>query len=397
MRAGPTQEEIRRHNLGTLLRYVHVRGPTSRAELTSLLGLNRSTIGALTADLTAVGLVTEEVPRDTGRAGRPSLVVRPRSERVYAYAFSVEADRIVAARVGLGGVILERRETPRPRGARPASKVVAPLAEFVRETRERAPANTRCVGSVAAVAANIREEDGRLHLGGQPGWLDTPLAEALSEAMSDDPVRAKALAVRDAADLAVLAEHTRGVAVGHDNVIYLHGDAGIGGGIIAGGHPLTGHGGLGGQVGHMVVNPDGQPCNCGSRGCWETEIGESALVRAAGRDGTGRAAVAAVVEAAVRGDALAQMALRNVGDWLGFGVANLVNVFNPDMVIFGGSLRDVYLAAAIQVRGRLARMALPDHREHVRLRTPALGPDATIIGAAELAFEGLLTDPLDSA
>ena len=80
----------------------------------------------------------------------------------------------------------------------------------------------------------------------------------------------------------------------------------------------------------------------------------------------------AVVDAAGRGDAMAQAALRQVGDWLGFGVANLVNIFNPEMVIFGGTLRDVYLAAAAQVRGRLTRMALP---ASPRAR-PAAYPDA---------------------
>ena len=109
MRAGPSQEEVRRHNLGTLLRYVHVHGATSRAELTNRLGLNRSTIGALTAELTTAGLVSEAAPRDTGRAGRPSLVVRPESSKVYAYALSLEVDRLRAARVGLGGRILEDR------------------------------------------------------------------------------------------------------------------------------------------------------------------------------------------------------------------------------------------------------------------------------------------------
>src|SRR6187399_1907582 len=104
MRAGPSQEEVRRHNLGTLLRYVHVRGPTSRAELTGRLGLNRSTIGALAADLAAAGLVTEEAEAPTAarRAGRPSLVVSPRSGRVYTHALSIEVDRLRAARIGLG-------------------------------------------------------------------------------------------------------------------------------------------------------------------------------------------------------------------------------------------------------------------------------------------------------
>ena len=91
-----TQEAVRRQNLGALLRYVHVQGATSRAELTTRLGLNRSTIGALTADLATAGLIDEGVPQETGRAGRPSLVVRPRSAQVYGYALSIEVDRLRA-------------------------------------------------------------------------------------------------------------------------------------------------------------------------------------------------------------------------------------------------------------------------------------------------------------
>jgi predicted NBD/HSP70 family sugar kinase len=236
-----------------------------------------------------------------------------------------------------------------------------------------------------------------VRLSGHVGWVDEPLGEALAEALGDSRGGTTPVAVRNGADLAALAEHTRGVAVDCDNVIYLYGDAGIGGGIIAGGRSVAGHGGYGGEVGHMVVNPSGRPCSCGSRGCWETEIGEYALIRTAGRDGTGRKAVGAVVDAAARGDAMAQAALRQVGDWLGFGVANLVNIFNPEMVIFGGTLRDVYLGSAAQVRGRLNRMSLPACREHVRLRTPNLGDDGALLGAAELAFERLLADPLDAA
>ncbi|MFD0786102.1 ROK family protein, partial [Micromonospora azadirachtae] len=96
-----------------------------------------------------------------------------------------------------------------------------------------------------------------------------------------------------------------------------------------------------------------------------------------------------------RGDARAGAAVRQAGDWLGFGVANLVNIFNPEMVIFGGTMRDLYLAAAAQIRSRLNANALTACLEHVRLRTPKLGDDAALVGAAELAFERLLADPLD--
>jgi len=390
MRPGPSQEEIRRQNLGALLRQVHVRGALSRAELTTALGLNRSTIGALTADLALAGLIREELPKETGRAGRPSLVVVPESERVFVYAIAIGVDRMTAARVGLGGQVLDRRETVRARGELSPAAVVAPLAGFVQQMQRATPPGTACVGCGVAVAGMVRRADGMVRLGPHADWVDAPLGAALAEVLSIDiPV-----SVANGADLAALAEYTRGAATAAENVVYLHGDVGIGGGIIAGGRLVAGHGGYGGEVGHMVVNPNGRPCSCGSRGCWETEIGEHALLRAADRDGTGRDGILAVVEAAARGDMVAQDAIRQVGDWLGFGVANLVNIFNPEMVVFGGTLRDVYLAAAAQVRSRINRNALPACREHVRLRTPALGDDAILLGAAELAFQRLLADPL---
>ncbi|KUL36581.1 ROK family transcriptional regulator [Actinoplanes awajinensis] len=392
MRTGPSQDEVRRHNLGTLLRYVHVHGATSRAELTSRLGLNRSTIGALTTELIGAGLVSEAVPKETGRAGRPSLVVRPESERIFAYALSIEVDRVRAARVGLGGRILEQHETRRPPGMS-ADEAVEPLARFVRAMHDRTPSDARCVGSGLAVAGMVRREDGMVRLAPTIGWVEEPVGAVLRAELGD-PGR---LTVGNHADVCALAEHARGAAVACDNVIYLYGDVGVGAGIVAGGRRVTGHGGYGGEVGHMVVNPYGRPCDCGSRGCWETEIGEHALLRLSGRaDRSGRDVVLEVVDAAVRGDIQAQHALRHVGDWIGFGVGNLVNIFNPEVVIFGGTLRDVYLVAAAQIRSRLNSVGLPACREHVRLRTPELGADAALIGAAELAFEHLLDDPLVS-
>ena len=390
MRAGPTQEEVRRHNLGTLLRYVHIHGATSRAELTTRLGLNRSTIGALTAELAAAGLVTERPPRQTRRAGRPSLVVRPESSQVYAYALAIEVDRLRAARVGLGGKILDRRETERPHGM-PVIDAIQPLATFIHEMRLAVPEGSRYVGGGLAVAGMVRRADGMVRLAPTIGWVEEPVGEALSEEIGD----VGPLLVGNIADVSAMVEHSRGAAAGRDNVIYLYGDAGVGGGIIAGGRRVTGHGGYGGEVGHMVINPEGRPCGCGSHGCWETEIGEHALLELAGRGHlSGREAVLGVVDAAMRGDWAAQQAVRHVGEWIGLGVGNLINIFNPEAVIFGGTLRDVYLVAAAQIRSRLNEVALPACREHVRLRTPELGTDAALIGAAELAFERLLEDPL---
>jgi predicted NBD/HSP70 family sugar kinase len=398
VRAAPAQEDIRRLNLGAVLRHIHVSGAMSRADLTARLGLNRATIGALTVDLADAGLVSEGAPEVTARGrGRPSLVVRPESERVYVLAIAVGVERITMARIGLGGMVLDRRETEATRDALSPESVVETVREFGASLLKTAPKGAAHVGTGVAVASIVSTDAGVVRFGPNTGWKNQPIADLIADALEEVAGVRGPVCVGNDADLGALAEHTRGVAADCRNVVYIHGDVGVGGGIIHDGVLLSGADGYGGEVGHMAVRIDGKPCGCGSRGCWETEIGERAILGAAGRTGSGREAVDAVVDAARSGDVSAQEALRQVGDWLGFGIANLINIFNPEMVIMGGMLRGVYLGAATQVRSRLRMMALPDSLEGVKLRTPLLEEDAPLIGAAELGFARLLTDPLEAA
>jgi predicted NBD/HSP70 family sugar kinase len=389
--AGLVPEEIRRHNLGALLKLVHTNGPVSRAALARRLGLNRSTIMGLTAELTAAGLVREEHPEGTHQPGRPSLMVRPESHRVYVLAFDVAVDRLVAARIGLGGVVLDRRVAPRARAGADLDHVVDELARFGRELHQAAPPASVCVGIGASYCGMIRPGDGMVRFGPDMGWVDQAFGAELSRRLG----LGLPVSVGNEAHLGAVAEQRRGAGAGWTNLIYLHGDVGVGGGIIVGGELLDGDGGYGCELGHMVVNPhDGRPCGCGSRGCLEAEAGERALLDAAGRPGElGRDAVRAVVADAGRGDPAAQRALSRIGDWLGIGVANLINLFNPGVVVFGGMLRDLYPGAAAPVRARLESNVLPVARERVRLCVSVLGDDATLVGAGELGFASLMGDP----
>jgi predicted NBD/HSP70 family sugar kinase len=310
-------------------------------------------------------------------------------------AFDVGVDRLVAARVGLGGVILDRREAVRNRDAFDLDEVVSVLAKFARQMLRKTRPGTVCVGAGAAFCGVVRRADGVIRFGPNIGQAEVPFGAALTHELDLDLT----VTVDNDANLGALAEHQRGVASSCQDLIYLHGDVGIGGGIIVGGRLLGGEGGYGGELGHMVVNPRGRLCGCGSSGCLEAEVGERALLTAAGRgEGKGligRDAVRAIVDAAERGDVVARDALHRVGDWLGFGIANLVNIFNPEMVIFGGILREIYLSSAAQVRSRLKANTMAAFRESVRLRTSELGDDATLVGAAELAFAEVLANPVE--
>ena len=355
------------------------------------MGLNRSTIGALTGELVATGLVQERLPDGHTRAGRPSLIVVPESERAYVVALDVGVDHLVAARVGLGGVVLARRQlSNQDLPVQSLAAVVDRTSRLVRSLVRSAPSGV-FIGVGAAVPGAVRSRDGLVRFGPNLGWGDQPYGAMLIACLGlDIPI-----AVGNDANLGALAVCRRGVAVGRADVIYLAGEVGVGTGVISRGQALTGTGGYAGEAGHMVVNPRGRRCRCGGRGCWETEIDEEALLTAAGRPrGGGHAAVLDVLCAAANGERAEARALHSVGRWLGLGVGNLVNLFDPEMVVFGGTLRHVFAAAEPIVRRHLAGVALAAPREHLDLVVPRLGEDSILLGAAELAFTPLLDDPL---
>jgi predicted NBD/HSP70 family sugar kinase len=392
---GARSEDVRRGNLSTVLRYVHVHGPTPRSELTTVLGLNRSTIGDHTGALGAAGLLREEAGRAEGdrrtasSGGRPSHVVLPESHRVQVLAADVGVTHLTVARLGLGGVVLDRRDRSYRRGARRQRDVTATIAKVGAELLAGIERGAVVVGAGVAVPGMVRRRDGQVRQAPNLGWRDAPVGAVLAQAFG------LPVAVGNDADLGMRAEHVRGAAAGVDDAVYLSGHSGIGAGIIAGGVPLGGRAGYAGEVGHIVVNPGGLPCHCGSRGCWETECGEDRLFELAGRaQGGGLAGVRGVVAAAAAGDAAARAALEQVAGWLGRGTANVVNVLNPEVVILGGALEEILAATGDTVRAAFATAALAAPLEQVRIVTPDLGPDSTLVGAAELAFDALLSDPL---
>jgi len=296
---------------------------------------------------------------------------------------------LTMARIGLGGAILSRVDRSYRRGARRQRDVTTTIAKVGAELLAQVDFSAVVVAAGVAVPGMVRRRDGQVRQAPNLGWKEAPVGAELAAALSL-PVW-----VGNDADLGIRAEHVRGAAAGVDDAVYLSGHSGIGAGIIAGGLPLGGRAGYAGEVGHTVVNPDGLPCHCGSHGCWETEAGEERLFELAGRPlGGGLPGVRAVAAAAAGGDPVARAALEHVAAWLGRGTANVVNALNPEVVILGGALEEVFAAAGATLLAEFEVAALAAPLEQVRIVAPHFGPDSTLIGAAELAFDALLSEPL---
>jgi len=387
---GQRSETVRRANLSAIVRELHTRGPLSRSELVASTGLTRSAIRGLIGELVAADLVSEERAAPLGTPGRPSPLVRLNSEGAVVLALEIAVDSLAAAAVGLGGEVLDLVRVDRPRGHFSVDEIVADLVELAAPIRARPPTRGALIGIGVAVVGVVRRSDGFVPMAPNLGWRDVPLGERLARAL-DAPAP---ISVANEADVGALAEVRRGAAMGVDDVLFISGEVGVGGGLIVDGKPLTGVAGYGGEVGHIPVNPNGAPCRCGSTGCWETEVGEGALLLRAGHPpGGGSAEVEAVLREAEAGSPAALGALEHVGRWLGFGLAGLVNVFNPRLVVLGGLFGRIHPFVTKTLEDELGRLALPASRKLVRVVPATLGVDAPLLGAAELAFEPLLADP----
>jgi len=388
--AAARPDAIRRHNLGLVLSLVHRRGELTRAQLTQALGLNRSTIGDLVADLSELGLLREHVPTGANRVGRPSHVVGPRPDGPYAVAVDLEADSLTSAAVAIGGQILARRESKLDPEEHGPITVAEKIAGHVEELAAATAPGAWAVGLGVSVPGLVRASDGVVEVAPNLEWRGKPFRAVLNDRLPGLPAE-----VGNDADLGVLAERVRGAAGGSDDVIYLTGKIGVGAGIIVGGNALRGHDGLAGEVGHVVFDPGGPPCHCGGRGCVETYVGEAALLRAAGRDiAPSRESVAAVFADARAGDLAAIRAVSQIADSLGRVAANLVNLLNPQLIVLGGSLGEILTLAGDTVEASLTRHALAAVRSSVSLTTAGLGEDSSLLGAAELAFQVLIADPV---
>jgi predicted NBD/HSP70 family sugar kinase len=387
---GHRSETVRRVNLSTILRELHGSGPMSRSDLVTRTGLTRSAIRGLIGELAAGDLVIEGPAALDGTPGRPSPVVRPFAEGAAVLALEIAVDSLAGSAVGLGGTTLAHRRVPLRRGQTGVTEIAQTLAGLATELRAELPADTDIVAAAVAVVGIVRRSDGVVSMSPNLGWRDEPLGERLMEALGMDVP----ITFANESDLAALAEHRRGAAIGVDDVILIWGSIGVGGGLIIDGEPLVGDAGYGGEVGHIPVNPEGLPCRCGSLGCWETEVGGNALLRRAGYPPeAGTEAMRTVLGDAEAGSPVALAAFAETGRWLGIGLAGIINILNPRLVLLGNFLAESYPYIRSALQAELDRRVLPASRRIVRVAPTSLGQDAPLLGAAELAFEPLLSGP----
>lgn len=301
--------------------------------------------------------------------------------------------KILTALVDERGEVSSRVRIATPKGGPEA--VVDAVVEAVQEVCARAGIDRSAARGVGVGAPGPLDHESGVVFEppNMPGWRDVPLAEMLS------PRLGLRVAVENDANAAAMGERWVGAGAGTDDLIYITVSTGIGGGLILGGRLYRGVTGTAGEVGHMVIEAGGPRCGCGRLGCLEALASGTAIAREA------RAAVLAgqptslsvipverleaedVALAARDGDPLARKVFARAAAALGTGIANLVNLFNPAMVIVGGGVARAGDLLFGPVRRIVHQEAFERPGAAVRIVPAALGDDVGVVGAAAVARE----------
>ncbi|MFF0400436.1 ROK family protein [Streptomyces sp. NPDC005248] len=392
------KDTVRRSNLSLVLRAVRDEGDreATRAGVAARVGLTRAAVSSLVEQLLDSGFLTESGKTFSGQAGRPGTALKVARTGPAGLGVEVNIDYVSVCVVDLAGTGRVRlTEHLDNRGAPPA-EVLARAAGIAARTLESAAEQELFPVGVALALPGL-VSGGAVRQAPNLGWNQVPAEELFAASLAAlRPGRPELpVSSENEANLAALAELWFGGLDEVRSFLYLTGEIGVGGALVIDGELLRGAHGFAGEIGHVVVDADGPECRCGSRGCLEQYAGQSALLRAAGIEETGRGSGVAELERRSRaGDERAVAAVAEAGRMLGRVLSGAVNLLDPDAVVLGGIYRGLmpWLSAPAdeELTGRVVSGLWS--RSCGRLRASSVAGDAAR-GAAALVMQDVLADP----
>lgn len=387
--SGATNQNLRAHNLSLALRHILANpGAINRAGIAAQTGISRATMSRLVDELIATDLVEESDDKlATGGRGRPTSVLSPASGTVIALGLQVNISVLGAYLVDLSGNVLARETQDGDFSGSDPLTILRKLARMGRRVlhagREE---GTVFLGSALALPGLVSGDT--LVTAPNLGWKNIPFDE-LTHPLHDLHVTL----IANEADLAAFAvAHPRpGVPEGPASFIYVSGEVGIGGGLVINHQPLGGAHGWSGEIGHICVEPQGNVCSCGARGCLETIAGLKALCRAAG---LGDGASARELTQLAGHSAQAQDALANAGHALGQALAGVVNTVDISQVYLGGLVAETapYLLPTLHEELETRVLQAPWYAPAIDILPSS--EDLSLRGGAFQILERILDDPI---
>ncbi|MEK8129256.1 ROK family transcriptional regulator [Paenibacillus filicis] len=376
---------IKKINKYLVLDTIRRQFPISRADISARTGLNKATVSALVNELIESSFASETGLGESSGGRKPVMLLF--NERAgFAIGVDLGVNYMLAMITDLSGAVVKKKRIDI--AELEAGALTDKLKKTIRGLMPHVPASPYGVIGIGIGVPGLVDDQGSVLSAPNLGWTDVPLQSILAEEFGVDVV------IDNEANAGALGEKEFGAGRDVSNLLYISVGMGIGAGIILNDTLYRGFSGFSGEVGHMALAQDGPLCGCGNRGCWETFASEKALLvnaRAAYDDAADADAAApnldTLLSLARQGDPEARRLFADTGRWLGTGIANLVNVFNPELIVIGNrmSLASAWIGEAVYET--LDSRSLAFHRSRASVAYSQLGHSSAALGAASMAIQ----------
>ena len=380
---GVDQRLARKYNSATILDHLRLHSPVSRAGLSVYTGLTRSTVSRIIDQLQSENLV-HSIGAQQEKVGRPGTLIELNPSGGAAVGVEIGVDFVSVVLTNFIGQILWREHSSLP----DESDVRAYMREAERLIYEALQVSKadklQPLGVGVGVWGLVDIDKGEVRFAPNLKWRDVPL-KTLWEGRFGLTVF-----VENDANAAAMGEYYWGATKNIDDFVLVNTGIGLGGGIIANGQLFRGWTGYAGEIGHMTLDPDGEPCMCGKRGCWETQVGSRVAVQNY-KTRTGRDITFEELAALYRADdPIADEIFMKMALALGIGIGSLANIFYPRCIVLGGALNQVSEKILPIARDTFAKNSLFQPQQDIKIIPSRLGSDGCLLGCVALVLDEVI-------
>ncbi|MDN4525036.1 ROK family transcriptional regulator [Fictibacillus fluitans] len=374
------QQVVKRNNKSLVLQTIIEKEPLSRADIAQTTGLNKATVSSLVNDILEENLIFESGPGESSGGRRPVLLHFNKTAG-YAIGIDIGVNYVLSILTDLkGNIIVEKNQSIKDVAFEAVTGVVS---EMIRSLILEMPKSSYGVVGIGIGVPGIVDKKGTVLFAPNLNWSNISLKQHIEEEFQ------LPVLIENEANAGAYGEKQLGAGQSFLDIIYVSAGIGIGAGIILNGELYQGRNGYSGELGHVIIQANGKKCSCGSQGCWEVYASENALLEMAPQKD---ATLESLVALAEQNDPEAIELFEKIGKWIGIGVNNIINAFNPDQVIIGNRLVVAKQWLQGPILETIQSHTLPFHRKEVQLQFSQLSVHSAALGVSAFVVENFIRD-----
>ncbi|SET71817.1 ROK family protein (putative glucokinase) [Salinibacillus kushneri] len=378
------QKLIKQINKNIVLQSIKNQGPISRADISQNSGLNKGTVSSLVSELIDQQLIYE-CGIGQSKGGRRPVMLLFNETAGYNIGIDLGVNYILGILTDLQGQIVQEKELRFPEGSK-YDDIIKLLFEVIQDLIQSGPESVYGIVGIGIGVPGIVSKEGKVLMAPNLEWKDIHLKEIVEQEFNIPVI------IDNEANAGAYGEKHLGAGKDYQNIVYVSAGIGIGVGLILKNSLYRGLNGYAGEFGHMKVEMGGTKCRCGSQGCWEMYASEHTLLKEAkSHYPDENLSLESIVQQAENGDATAIHLFEKIGKYLGFGISNLINSFNPEQVILGNRLVMARKWIEPEMKKNITMHSLRFHLESLQLDFSKKSVYSAALGVSTFTAENFLS------